>query len=104
MTIWALCGYCGNTLENCQCESKNTNGKAKGMKEYRIQRPAQTWVETTVKAETLEAALEIADARFTDGDYQEAADSFAIDDYQFWAQDETGEEYTQADYKAAANA
>jgi hypothetical protein len=63
------------------------------MKVWTVQRPAVIWIETTVKAETLENALEVADADFYNGEYIEVRDGFSIDDYRYWAKDETGQTY-----------
>ncbi|CAB4141797.1 hypothetical protein UFOVP419_27 [uncultured Caudovirales phage] len=64
------------------------------MKDWRIQRPASIWIETTVEAETLEQALELADEDFSAGDYQEAQDSCEVSWSKYWAEDEDGEEYS----------
>jgi hypothetical protein len=75
------------------------------VKDWRIQRPSTVWIETTVQADSLEDALELADKDFTAGDYTEAADtwadSFDIDYSRYWAEDETGEEYSQYEEGAA---
>jgi hypothetical protein len=55
---------------------------------WTVQRPATIWIQTKVEAETLEQALELADVRFSEGEYTEDEDSFSIDYYQYWAMDE----------------
>jgi hypothetical protein len=57
------------------------------MEEWTVQRPATIWIETKVKAETLEQALELADVEFSNGEYKEDEDSFSIDDQRYWAMD-----------------
>jgi hypothetical protein len=71
------------------------------VKEYRIQRPATIWLETTVHAATLEDALELADKDFSAGDYEEAQDSCEISWYKYWAEDEDGEEYSGEELEGA---
>jgi hypothetical protein len=55
---------------------------------WTVQRPATIWIQTKVEAETLEQALELADVRFSEGEYTEDEDSFSIDDLRYWAIDE----------------
>lgn len=60
------------------------------LKEYKVQRQASYWIETTVHAESLESALELADDEFKDGDWIEAADSFEINEDRYWIQTHDG--------------
>ena len=66
------------------------------MREWRVQRPATIWLETTVQAATLEDALELADKDFIAGIYEEAHNSCEINWYKYWAEDRDGEEYINA--------
>ena len=61
------------------------------MKDYRIQRPSTTWIETTVEADSFEQALELADEQFEDGEYKEVDETFDIDYDRYWIEDEDGE-------------
>jgi hypothetical protein len=63
-------------------------------KTWRVQRPAIVWIETEVKAETLEHALDIADEQFTKGEYSEDLDSSEIDWSRYWVEDENEETHT----------
>lgn len=63
------------------------------MKDWRIQRPAIMWVETTVQAETLEQALELADERINEGDFIEITEDLDINFDKYWAEDEEGITY-----------
>jgi hypothetical protein len=73
------------------------------MTEWKVQRPANIWIETTVHAETLEDALELADANFYEGEYKEDEESFDIDYSRYWAIDEYESLHTD-DMEKAANA
>ena len=64
------------------------------LKEYRVQRRATQWIETTVKAHTLEDALEVADKEFADGDFIDADGGFEIDEEDFWIQTHDGLVFT----------
>jgi hypothetical protein len=59
--------------------------------EYKIQRPSTVWIETTVEAEDLDQALELADERFIEGEFTEIDDTFSINYDRYWSKDETGE-------------
>jgi hypothetical protein len=69
---------------------------------WTVQRPATIWIQTKVEAETLEQALELADVRFSEGEYTEDEESFSIDDQRHWAMDNYQnvffEDKEQADY------
>jgi hypothetical protein len=54
---------------------------------WTVQRPSTIWIQTKVEAETLEQALELADVRFSEGEYKEDEDSFTIDYDRYWAMD-----------------
>jgi hypothetical protein len=58
------------------------------MIEWTVQRPATIWISTQVEAETIEQAVQLADIRFSEGEYKEDEDSFSIDDQRYWAMDE----------------
>jgi hypothetical protein len=64
------------------------------LKEYKVQRKASQWIETTVLAESLENALEVADAKFEDGRFTEAEDAFEIDEEAYWVQTHDGLVFT----------
>jgi hypothetical protein len=53
-----------------------------------VQRPATIWIQTKVEAETIQQALELANVRFSEGEYKEDEDSFDIDYDRYWAIDE----------------
>ena len=59
--------------------------------EYRVQRPMTVWIETTVEADNFVEALELADERFYEGEYNELDDTFDIDYDRHWIEDEDGE-------------
>lgn len=59
--------------------------------EYKIQRPSTVWVETTVEAESLDQAIELADEQFVVGEFTEIDETFSIDYDRYWSKDETGE-------------
>jgi hypothetical protein len=63
------------------------------VREWTIQRPAGIWVETTVKADTLEEALELADKDIANGDFIEVAEAWEVNWDEFWAKDDKGETY-----------
>ena len=63
------------------------------VREWRIQRPARIWVEATVKADTLEDALEIADKEISNGDFIEVDESWEVNWDEFWAIDDKGETF-----------
>ena len=63
------------------------------MREWRIQRPARIWVEATVKADTLEDALEVADKEISNGDFIEVDESWEVNWDEFWAIDDKGETF-----------
>ena len=65
--------------------------------EYRVQRPSTVWIETTVKADNFDDALELADEDFQNGDFIEVDDTFEVDYDRFWAKDEDGETKEQED-------
>jgi hypothetical protein len=62
---------------------------------WTVQRPATIWIQTKVEAETIEQALELADVRFSEGEYKEDEDSFSIDDLRYWAIDEYKNVFTE---------
>lgn len=64
------------------------------LKTYRVQRKATQWIETTVHAESLENALEIADEEFADGDFIDADGGFEIDEEEFWIETHDGLVFT----------
>lgn len=74
------------------------------MREWTVQRPATIWISTTVEAETLEKALELADEEFYCGEYKEDEDSFDIDYSRYWAVDEYESLFTDETEKAGADA
>jgi hypothetical protein len=59
--------------------------------EYRIQRPSTVWVETTVEADDLEQALELADENFENGEFEELGDTLEVNYDRFWSKDENDE-------------
>lgn len=59
--------------------------------EYRVQRPTSVWIETTVEADDFDEAFELANERFSEGDYRELDDTFEIDYDRFWIEDENNE-------------
>jgi predicted metal-dependent hydrolase len=59
---------------------------------YTVQRPLTVWVEVVVdEADSVDGALEKAEKMFVEGDYIELHDTFEIDYYRHWVQDEKGE-------------
>jgi hypothetical protein len=66
-------------------------------KTWRIQRPAKLWIETKVKAETLDEALEKADEQLNEGDYIEVNDIWSINFDRYFAEAEDGQFYTDED-------
>jgi ribosomal protein L12E/L44/L45/RPP1/RPP2 len=63
------------------------------MREWTIQRPARIWIETTVKADTLEDALEVADKEISSGEFIEVIQSCEVNWDEFWAKDDKGETF-----------
>ncbi len=61
------------------------------MRDYKVQRPMTVWIETTVEAEDFTQALELADERFSEGEYSEIDETFEIDYDRHWIQDEDGD-------------
>lgn len=59
--------------------------------EYTVQRPSTVWIETTVEADSLETAIELADEDFSNGDFTELDDTWEVDYDRYWAEDENGE-------------
>ena len=59
--------------------------------EYKIQRPSTVWVETTVEADSLEMAIELADEQFVEGEFTEIDDTFSINYDRYWSKDELGQ-------------
>jgi hypothetical protein len=59
--------------------------------EYKIQRPSTVWVETTVEADSLEMAIELADEQFVEGEFTEIDDTFSINYDRYWSEDELGQ-------------
>lgn len=71
------------------------------LKEYKVQRQATFWIETTVHAKNIENALKIADEEFADGDFIEAEGSFEIDEEKYWIQTHDGLVFTDTHAPAA---
>jgi len=63
------------------------------MGEWIVQRPARIWIETTVKADTLEDALELAEKDITNGDFTEVAEVSEVIWDEYWVKDDKGEIY-----------
>jgi diketogulonate reductase-like aldo/keto reductase len=63
------------------------------VREWIIQRPARIWIETTVKADTLEDALEVADKEISNGEFTEVDESWEVNWDEFWAKDDKGETF-----------
>ena len=61
------------------------------MREWKIQRPSTLWIEATVKADTLDDALEEWEKKFADGQTEEK--HFEINFDEFWAEDDKGQIY-----------
>jgi hypothetical protein len=58
--------------------------------EYRVQRPTTVWIETTVEAESFEHALDLADEKFTAGNFEELDDTWETNWDRYWITDEAG--------------
>lgn len=56
--------------------------------EYKVQRPSTVWIETTVEADSLERAIELADEDFSHGDFTELDSTWEVDYDRYWAEDE----------------
>jgi hypothetical protein len=56
--------------------------------EFTVQRPTTVWIETTVEADNLEDALELADESFGDGDFTELDGTWEVNYDRYWAEDE----------------
>jgi hypothetical protein len=69
-------------------------GKNKMLSEYKVQRQVSHWIETTVKAHSLENALEMADAEFADGEGVEAENSYEMNEDRFWIETHDGLVFT----------
>jgi hypothetical protein len=54
---------------------------------YRIQQKASVWVETSVEADNLDEAMELADIEINKGLFTEDPASFELED-EFWWEDE----------------
>jgi hypothetical protein len=59
--------------------------------EYKVQRPSTVWIETTVEADSLEQAIELADELFIEGEFTEIDETFSVNYDRYWTKDETGE-------------
>ena len=63
--------------------------------QYIVEQRVSTWIKTTVEAETLEQAIELADQRFSDGEYTENYESFELMDH-YYITDTDGNETEKA--------
>ena len=63
---------------------------------YRVQRPSVVWVETEVKANNLDEALDIAESNFKNGDLIELDDTWEIDWSRHWIETHDGLVFTES--------
>lgn len=66
------------------------------MQKYKVQRPTEIWIETTVEAKNLDDALDMANAKFFEAEFTELDDTFTVNYDRYWVETHDGLVFTES--------